>query len=99
MRVEIIEPHGFCSGVKGAIEKARSALSSGGTVWCLHELVHNETVVGELRETGGMLKDGAPARQIVSDDVTILRSGALKDLEESEIREIAERNLKIYDEL
>ena len=29
----------------------------------------------------------------------ILRSGALKDLEESEIREIAERNLKIYDEL
>ena len=52
LRVEIIEPHGFCSGVKGAIEKARSALSSGGTVWCLHELVHNETVVGELRERG-----------------------------------------------
>ena len=30
---------------------------------------------------------------------SILQSGALKDLEESEIREIAERNLKIYDEL
>ncbi len=30
---------------------------------------------------------------------SILLSGALKDLEESEINEIAERNLKIYDEL
>lgn len=30
---------------------------------------------------------------------SILRSGGLKDLEESEINEIAERNLKIYDEL
>ena len=30
---------------------------------------------------------------------SILRSGALRDLEESEIMEIAERNLKIYDEL
>ena len=30
---------------------------------------------------------------------SILRSGALRVLEESEIMEIAERNLKIYDEL
>lgn len=52
MRVEVIEPHGFCSGVKGAVEKARRALSAGGPVWCLHELVHNEAVVGELRERG-----------------------------------------------
>jgi transposase len=34
-----------------------------------------------------------------SDYHSILRSGSLKDLEESEINEIAERNLKIYDEL
>ena len=53
MQVSIIEPHGFCSGVKGAVEKARRALSVGGPVWCLHELVHNATVVSELRE-GGM---------------------------------------------
>ena len=52
MRVEVIEPHGFCSGVKGAVEKARRALSAGGPVWCLHELVHNKTVVGELKGLG-----------------------------------------------
>ena len=33
-------------------------------------------MVGELLETGGMGNDGAPARTIVSDDVTILRSGS-----------------------
>ena len=52
LRVEVIEPHGFCSGVKGAVEKARRALSAGAPVWCLHELVHNGSVVGELREKG-----------------------------------------------
>ena len=38
--------------MKGAIEKARCALSAGGPVWCLHELVHNKTVVGELKGRG-----------------------------------------------
>ena len=47
--VEIIEPHGFCSGVAGALHKAFDALGDhGGTVWCLHELVHNEQVVADL---------------------------------------------------
>ena len=52
LRVEVIEPHGFCSGVKGAVEKARRALSAGRPVWCLHELVHNGAVVDELRKRG-----------------------------------------------
>jgi 4-hydroxy-3-methylbut-2-enyl diphosphate reductase len=38
--------------VKGAVEKARRALSAGGPVLCLHELVHNKTVVGELKGLG-----------------------------------------------
>ena len=53
MRVVALEPHGFCSGVRAAVEMARRALSVGEPVWCLHELVHNGTVVDELRE-GGM---------------------------------------------
>ena len=52
MKVEVIEPHGFCSGVRAAVEKACHALSAGTPVWCLHELVHNGAVVGELREKG-----------------------------------------------
>ena len=34
------------------MEKACHALSAGVPVWCLHELVHNAVVVGELRERG-----------------------------------------------
>ena len=52
MTVEAIEPHGFCAGVTMAVAKAREALEDGGVVHCLHELVHNETVVGELKSKG-----------------------------------------------
>ena len=52
MTVEAIEPHGFCSGVTAAVAKARRALDGCGEVFCVHELVHNETVVGELKAKG-----------------------------------------------
>lgn len=55
MKIEAIEPHGFCSGVKAALEKALHALArcaGPGTVCCLHEIVHNESVVADLRAKG-----------------------------------------------
>lgn len=48
MKVEIIEPHGLCAGVNAAVAKALSLKN----VYCLHELVHNEIVVGELKALG-----------------------------------------------
>ena len=48
MKVEVIEPHGLCAGVNAAIAKALTLRD----VWCLHELVHNEIVVGELKALG-----------------------------------------------
>ena len=54
MKVEGIEPHGFCMGVRAAVEKASRtlSLSSGKAVYCLHELVHNEQVVARLVARG-----------------------------------------------
>ena len=54
MKVEVIEPHGFCMGVRAAVEKASRtlSLSSGKAVYCLHELVHNEQVVARLVARG-----------------------------------------------
>lgn len=49
MKIEIIEPHGFCAGVTAALKKA---LSLRPPVYCLHELVHNEIVVSDLRSRG-----------------------------------------------
>ena len=52
-KVEILAPHGFCSGVKAAIETALRVLAvSGAEVYCLHELVHNEAVVADLKARG-----------------------------------------------
>ena len=54
MIVEVLQPHGFCMGVKAAVEKASRtlALSAGRPVYCLHELVHNEQVVADLKARG-----------------------------------------------
>lgn len=48
MKIEVIEPHGLCAGVNAAIAKALRLRN----VYCLHELVHNEIVVDELKGLG-----------------------------------------------
>ena len=48
LKVEIIEPHGMCAGVNAAIAKALTLKN----VYCLHELVHNEIVIDELKGLG-----------------------------------------------
>ena len=48
MTIEVLEPHGFCAGVAAALRKALSLKD----VYCLHELVHNELVVANLKARG-----------------------------------------------
>ena len=48
MKIEVLEPHGMCAGVNTAIAKALKLKD----VYCLHELVHNEIVIGELKDLG-----------------------------------------------
>ncbi len=50
MTIRVLEPHGFCAGVTGALKKALSLAAN--PVYCLHELVHNELVVADLRARG-----------------------------------------------
>ncbi len=55
MEVEVIFPHGFCSGVAAAIRRAEEVLASarqGEKVYSLHALVHNELVTSALRAQG-----------------------------------------------
>lgn len=51
-RLVIAKPHGFCSGVTRAVKIAESLLVDGQTVYCLHEIVHNEQVVANLAARG-----------------------------------------------
>ena len=57
MRVEVICPHGFCAGVERALRMAHAALSDADEataqgIYCLHGIVHNETVVQSLAAKG-----------------------------------------------
>ena len=49
----MITPHGFCGGVERAVRMAHGLLGQvDGTVYGLHEIVHNESVVGDLESKG-----------------------------------------------
>lgn len=52
MKVVVLEPHGFCAGVTAALRKAVAVASRARPVYCLHQLVHNEVVVADLRKRG-----------------------------------------------
>jgi len=52
-RVFIANPHGFCAGVRRAIESIGKALARSSTpVYCLNEIVHNREVVDGLAARG-----------------------------------------------
>ena len=48
MNVVVLEPHGLCAGVNAAVAKALRLRD----VYCLHALVHNEIVIGDLKALG-----------------------------------------------
>ncbi len=54
MQLSIINPHGFCTGVARAIDLVEKVLAQhpGETLYCLHEIVHNEHVVSRLTALG-----------------------------------------------
>lgn len=64
--VIVLNPHGFCAGVTGALRKALSLLKdrdASSPVYCLHEIVHNGLVVSALKSKGMVFVeslDGVP---------------------------------------
>lgn len=58
MQVVLAQPRGFCAGVTRAIETVERALDHhGAPVYVLHEIVHNQWVVNDLRERGAVFVD------------------------------------------
>ena len=52
MKVEIEPGSGFCFGVENAIRIAEEELRAGEKVFCLGEIVHNDTEVARLKDLG-----------------------------------------------
>ncbi|MBN9428959.1 MAG: 4-hydroxy-3-methylbut-2-enyl diphosphate reductase [Burkholderiales bacterium] len=58
MEALLAQPRGFCAGVDRAIEIVERALETfGRPVYVRHEIVHNEHVVGALRDKGAVFVD------------------------------------------
>lgn len=55
MDIILAQPRGFCAGVFRAIEIVETALDIyGAPVYVVHEIVHNQKVVDDLRERGAV---------------------------------------------
>ena len=58
MQVLLAQPRGFCAGVTRAIAIVERALKLyGSPIYVRHEIVHNRTVVENLRERGAVFVD------------------------------------------
>ena len=52
MRVLVARHGGFCFGVRRAVELALAVDKTGGRVYTLGSIIHNERVVDELGQRG-----------------------------------------------
>ena len=87
MQVEIDNRSGFCFGVTTAIHKAEEELASGGTLYCLGDIVHNSMEVKRLHDHGLITVDHDQLRSIHNAKVLLRAHG-----EPPETYDIAARN-------
>lgn len=93
MKVLLARPRGFCAGVTRAIAIVERAIEVfGAPIYVRHEIVHNRTVVEQLRERGAVFVDEISE---VPDGATLVFSahGVSRDVE----REARSRPLRIFD--
>ena len=67
MEIRVLEPHGYCPGVKRALELAQKALKEDDTpLLMIGGLVHNERVLSSLKEDGITFPETDPLDTILS---------------------------------
>jgi 4-hydroxy-3-methylbut-2-enyl diphosphate reductase len=93
MLVKLANPRGFCAGVDRAIEIVNRAIELyGAPVYVRHEVVHNRTVVQELRDKGAIFVD--EVAEVPQDALVIFSAhGVSKEVR----RQAEERGLRVYD--
>ena len=93
MEIVLAQPRGFCAGVVRAIEIVEEALAVyGPPIYVLHEIVHNQHVVADLRARGAIFTEdlaGVPAGA-----VTIFSAHGVS---EARVAEARARQLEVID--
>lgn len=78
MDVVMTQPRGFCAGVVRAIEIVESALEIyGAPVYVVHEIVHNQRVVENLRSRGAVFVETLD--EVPADAVTVFSAHGVSE--------------------
>ncbi len=93
MQIVLANPRGFCAGVDRAIEIVEQALKTfGAPIYVRHEVVHNRTVVDELKEKGAIFIEDLTDVPVGS-YLIFSAHGVSKQVQQ----EARERNLTVFD--
>ena len=93
MEIRLANTRGFCAGVDRAIEIVRKVLEiQGSPVYVKHEVVHNKTVVEELKQLGAIFVEDI--HEIPEGEVVIYSAHGISKAVEVESQN---RNLNIFD--
>lgn len=95
MKVIRAEVLGFCFGVRRAVEEAKKSLAEkSNVVYSLGPLIHNESVLEKLGQSGLRIIDENNINQIEDDSVVIIRAHGV---EPSVINQLKRKNCQIID--
>ena len=65
---------GFCFGVKRAVDRALELANSGGNIYVLGEIIHNESVVKKLKDCGVTTLNSIDEVDLKKGDTVIIRT-------------------------
>ena len=93
MTVMLANPRGFCAGVDRAIDIVNRALEVfGRPIYVRHEVVHNKTVVDDLRDRGAVFVE--ELHEVPDDAIVIFSAHGVSKAVQAEA---TERGLRVFD--
>ena len=93
MKIRLADTRGFCAGVDRAIEIVKKVLEiNGAPVYVKHEVVHNKTVVNELKSLGAVFVE--EIEEVPDGEIVIYSAHGVSKVVESDSKE---KDLDVFD--
>ena len=93
MKIRLADTRGFCAGVDRAIEIVKKVLEiNGAPVYVKHEVVHNKTVVNELKSLGAVFVE--EIEEVPDGEIVIYSAHGVSKEVESDSKE---KELDVFD--
>ncbi len=93
MQIRLANTRGYCAGVDRAIEIVRKVLEQKGSpVYVKHEVVHNKTVVNELKSLGAIFVE--EIEEVPTGETVIYSAHGVSKVVQKDSKE---KHLEIYD--